>query len=318
MEKDNRKYDLTKDEYNKCLSMAEIATFMKGETVDKPISIFIVAQAGAGKTGLRQFVTNEAEDSRRLGRYIEFNPDDISIHHKYYQEILSEFPDESYKILQRFVRPALDAYLRQKAVALRNNIIQEGTFSATEEYINILDFQKNGGNASIGSIDDQGNRQMRYVKGDYDIDINVLAVDKFESLLSCYEREQYFRESGLPPRVVTQENHDIAYEKMLQTIRIIEDKKLFDRIRVFKRGYSPERPELVYVNGDKRYPSAVSAIIAERAKNRQELLRYPEQYFERIEDLRTRIEQKGISQQIDKLNKLKSSFEEELKKQREK
>lgn len=61
-ENNDKKYDLTPEEYNKCLTRAEIATFMKGETVEKPISIFVIAQAGAGKTGLRQFVVNEAED----------------------------------------------------------------------------------------------------------------------------------------------------------------------------------------------------------------------------------------------------------------
>lgn len=316
MKKDNTKYDLTPEEYNKCLTIAEIATFMEGETVENPISIFVAAQPGAGKTGLKSYVINEAQDNRKLESYIEFNPDDISIHHKYYQEILEEFPDESYQILQRFVRPALDTYLRQRAVELKNNIVQEGTFGTTDGYIEILNFQKNGGNAQIGKLREDGTRQNKFVKGNYNIDINILAVDKFESLLSSYEREQYFRDHGLPPRVVTRENHDSSYEKMLETIRVIERKKLFDRIRVFKRGYSIDRPELVYVSGDNRYPSAVEAVIAERSKNRQELLKNPEEYFQRINNLRAKVKQNGIQQQMDKLEELEELFQNEIEKQK--
>lgn len=315
MKKDNSKYDLTQEEYNKCLAMAEIATFMNGDTVENPTSIFVVAQPGAGKTGLKSYVVNEAQDNRNLSSYIEFNPDDISIYHKYYQEILEEFPDESYQILQRFVKPALDTYLRQRAVELRNNIVQEGTFGNTDAYIKVVNFQKNGGNAQIGKLKEDGTREKKFVKGNYNIDINILAVDKFESLLSSYEREQYFRDNGLPPRVVIPEYHDDAYEKILETTRIIERKGLFNRIRVFKRGYSADRPELVYVSGDNKYPTAVEAVIAERSRNRQNLLRNSEGYLQRIYNLRERVKQNGIQQQLDRLGELEKLFQFELEKQ---
>ncbi len=317
MEKDDKKYDLTQEEYNRCLIRAEIATFMQGETVDRPVSIFIVGQAGAGKTGLKRFAINEAEGMRKLGRYIELNPDEVAIHHEHYQKIIKEFPNESYKILQRFVSPAMDTYLRPKAVELRNNILQEGTFGAMEGYLTILDFQKNGGNASIGKLNNDGTREKRNVRGGYDIEINILAVDKFESIISCYEREQYFREAGLPPRVVTMENHDRAYINMLETIKAVESRGLFNRIRVFKRGYSPDRPELIYVNGDGKYAGTVDAVTAERARNRKELLSNPEQYIERIERLRERINNNGIKQQLTRLEELEDMFNEEVKKHRD-
>lgn len=315
-EQDNNKYDLTQEEYNKCLARAEIATFMKGETVDKPNSTFVVAQAGAGKTGLKEFVIKEAQDNSKLQSYIEFNPDEIAIYHKYYEEILEEYPNDSYRILQRFVRPALDTYLRQRAVELKNNIIQEGTFGGTEGYLKILEFQKNGGIANIGKINEYGIREDKSVEGGYNIDINILAVDRFESLLSCFEREQYFRESGLPPRVVTQENHDYAYEKMLETVRNVENRNLFDRIRVFKRGYSINRPELVYINGDNKYRSTVEAIIAERHKNRQELLRNPEDYLLRIHGLKERVQKTGIDTQLTRIERLEDEFKKEIEMQR--
>lgn len=313
---DIEKYKLTIEEYNRCLAMAEIGVFMQGNEVvgKKPKSIFVVAQAGAGKTGLKSFIINEAQDNGTLETFIEFNPDDIATYHKYYNEILREFPDNSYKILQEFVRPALDTYLRQRAVELRNNIVQEGTFGSTDGYIKILDFQKNGGKANIGEVKEDGTREEKLIEGNYDIEINVLAVDRFESYLSSLEREQYFRESHLSPRVVTLNNHDYAYNKMLDTLRIIESRGMFDRCRVFKRGYSVNRPELVHISGDGKYQSVVEAVIAERNKNRKELLREPQKFYERIEKLRARILNNGIDEQITRLDELKTLFDLEVEK----
>lgn len=318
MEKNDTKYDLTNEEYNKCLLMAEIATFMKSEVAENPKSIFVVAQAGAGKTGLKRYIINEAQDEGAITSYTEFNPDEIAIYHKYYREILKEFPDSSYKILQRFVSPALDTFLRQRAVELRNNLVQEGTLGSTDGYLKILEFQKNGGQANIGAMKADGTREKKNVQGGYNIDINVLAVDRFESLLSCYEREQYFRDNNLPPRVVTPQNHDYAYNKMLETLQIIEARNLFDRIRVFKRGRLMDKPELVFKNGDGRYSSAVEAIITERAKDRQRLLSESDQYFKRIKELRERITANGIEAQTERLNQLEVGFKKELLHQQEK
>lgn len=309
----NSKYDLTDEEYNKCLLMAELSIFLNYKPAKQPTSIFIAAQAGAGKTGLKSYVINEAKDNRQLENYVEFNPDEIAIFHSNYRKILEEFPDESYSILQRFVRPALDEYLRKRAVELETDIVQEGTLANTQGYLEILEFQKNGGIACTGEILESGKRKEKKVKGNYRIEIDALAVDRFESLLSSYEREQYFRENGLPPRVVTPRNHDYSYDKMLETLSIIENKKLFDKIRVFKRGYSIDKPELVYVSGDNRYVDSVVAIRTERQKNRRELLSNPHKYLTRIEELRKRVQ---TEEQMDRLDLLKSEFEAEVAKQK--
>ena len=49
------KYDLTEEEYKKCLARAEAAVFMKGRPVRNPRSIFVVAQAGARKKWSKKF-----------------------------------------------------------------------------------------------------------------------------------------------------------------------------------------------------------------------------------------------------------------------
>lgn len=156
------KYTLTQEEFNRDLKMAELAIFMKGKSVQKgkqPFSVYVVSQPGAGKTGLRAFVENDYKEERAINPFIEFNPDEVAIYHEYYREIIEEFPQEAYQMLQEFVSPALDKYLKPKAVELRNNIIQEGTFANTKAYTDILRFQKYGGVAEVGSLQEDGKRK---------------------------------------------------------------------------------------------------------------------------------------------------------------
>ena len=295
------KYDLTKEEFETSLNKAEVAILMRGKKEAKPKSIFIISQAGGGKTGLKHYIKSQTEDL-----FIEINPDEVAIYHKYYNEILEEYPNESHAQLQKFVLPALDKYLRQRAVQLRNNIIQEGTFGGTQGYLEILEFQKNGGKAPIGRIESDGQRKMVDVEGNYDIEINILAVDRFESLLSSYEREQYFIEAGLPPRAVTPENHDRAYYNLLKTVEEIEKRKLFDRMRIFRRGYTELQPELVHIVGDGRYPNAVECIKQTRYCERKKLLANAEAYKRRIEILREKVK---TQIQLEKIDRLEEEFD---------
>lgn len=151
------------------------------------------------------------------------------------------------------------------------------------------------------------------IDGGYYIDINLLAVHRYESLLSSYEREQYFRETGLPPRAVTSENHDNAYNKILETMACIEKEKLCDRIRVFKRGEKEILPELIYDSSkDKKEKNIKELIMEARNQNKTELLKNPKTYLNRIQSLKERVRKKGIPEQMKKIEKLEEEFLREL------
>ena len=310
------KYKLTPEQFDRDLKMAELAVFMKGKSVEEgkqPSSVYIVAQPGAGKTGLRAFVESEYQEERARYPFIEFNPDEIAIYHEYYREILQEFPSEAYKMLQEFVSPALDKYLKPKAVKLRNNIIQEGTLANTKAYLDILRFQKHGGVAEIGDLQDNGKRKEEIVDGGYHIDINLIAVHRYESLLSSYEREQYFRETGLPPRAVTVENHDRAYNKILETMESIEKEQLYDRIRIFRRGEKEFLPKLVYDSTKDKSEKSVRQLITDiREQNKKELLENYQEFLDRITNLKERAMKFGISSQIERIEELEREFLREL------
>ena len=144
---------------------------------------------------------------------------------------------------------------------------------------------------------------------------------RYESLLSSYEREQSFIENELPPRAVTAENHDRAYKNILETVKLIEQKGLYNRISVFRRGKVEHKPHLVFRTGDNRYPSAVEAVIQEREKNRREILANSQVYLQRMKELEKRIRtnpnQANAMIQLEKLQILKDEFMLELEKQEE-
>lgn len=307
---EKEKYDLTKEEFEDSLKMAEIAVFMHSKPSNNPTSVFIVSQPGAGKTGLRTYIESQYNE-----QFIDFDPDEIAIYHKYYKEILQEYPKESHRILQRFVLPALDDHLRYKAVLFKNNIMQEGTFASTAGYLRILDFQKNGGKLPFPRVNENGEEEDLYAEGHYTIDINVLAVDRFESLLSSYEREEDFIQSGLPPRAVTAENHDRAYKNIIETLRETQERGLFDNITIFRRGEIETQPRKVWKIGEPTYQGSIQALLAEREKDRKRLLESPQVYLDRIKRLKSRIKRNDTNSQIqiDKINVLEREFLELLR-----
>ena len=286
-------YDLTEEEYISSLSRAEMGVFMTCKPSKHPYSVFVVAQPGAGKTGLKTYVINQGQNTGRLASFVEFNPDNIGPYHEHYAEIMRHYPDDSFQILQRFIRPALDEHLRRKGVDLKVNVVQEGTFASKDGYLSILDYQKNGG---------------------YDIDVAILAVDRYESLLSCYEREQYYRENGLTPRIVQPRYHDDSYVRMLETLDEIERRNLISRTCAFKRGYVEGKPELVWQSGDSRFASSREAIDFYRQRNREEIMQNADAYIRRITSLQERAE--DIEQQS-RLARLLEEFQTELEKYNE-
>ena len=307
---DITKYDLKKDEFKECLNKATMEMLIGAKPSKDPESILIIAQPGAGKTGLRRFVEKEKKEKEGRENYVEIDPDVVGSFHKYQKEILEEFPKESYKLLQKFISPVIDNYLRPEAIKRRYDLIQEGTLGNTPSWLKILDFQKNGGKAKVGKELENGEREEVDLKGGYNIQINVLAVDRFESLLSAHEREQDLRERNIAPRGVTAENHDNVYDSMLNTIQEAQNLKLVNTVRVYKRGKVENEPELIYTSGDDTYPNAVECIKKVRFEERKKLFRNSDKYLERIERLKARVDNENLMQRIEELEE---EFKESLK-----
>lgn len=232
---------------------------------NNPRISLVTGQPGSGKTTLGKHIKDRMNNTGEC--VIEIGADKIATYHKYYNELLKLLPDECYRISRQFVRPA-EKIIMSELMKSKINVIQEISLSKGEgDYKRIQDFQDKG----------------------YDVEINVMAVNKYESFLSCIERDIKLLELGYDPRPVARINHDRMYESFLQEVQEIEKRKLASRVNVFVRGNTLSRSELVYTTGDSRYASAQEAIISERDKNRRDILRNPTEYLARIEEARKKI-----------------------------
>lgn len=92
---------------------------------------------------------------------------------------------------------------------------------------------------------------------------------------------------------------------MLKTVEEIENRKLFNKMKVFKRGYNELQPELMHIAGDGMYPSVVECIRQTRYNDRKRLLANAEEYLKRIERLKARVK---TEIQMDKIEKLEEEF----------
>lgn len=90
------KFDLTPEEYATCEGQAIISSFIDVTPVKRPKAIFVLAQPGAGKTGLTSFIKREF-DSKIGESVLHVDPDRISVFHKHYKEIIQDNPESTYR-----------------------------------------------------------------------------------------------------------------------------------------------------------------------------------------------------------------------------
>ena len=214
----------------------------------EPTIHFLVAPPGAGKTGMEIYLKNkmqrEGEDTVQVGA------DKLATYHPDYEKWLQLPSKECYKISRRFTGPASQIIypeLRKKHM----NMIYEKTFHKGEKDLELVKKFKDAG---------------------YKVYINIMATDKYESLLSCYERDIKSAEIGLTPRPIARENFDKMYNHFLSEIITMEQRGLCDSVRVFTRGKKMFEPNLVYQSGDSNYMNVYQAVEEERKKQRRKVL----------------------------------------------
>lgn len=258
-----------------------------------PTVIYVSGQPGAGKTTLGKYVEGKY---RKEGECtVEISSDKIATYHKHYDELLKLLPDDCYTLSRQFVRVA-EPTIYDKVRSNKLNIIREiGLTKGEKDYKEMQRFKDSG----------------------YDIEINIMAIDKYESFLSCIERDIKLLELGFDPRPVARVNHDRMYDPIIQELIEIQKRGLSTRINVFTRGESIIRPKLEWTTGDTKYPNAQEALISERTKGRRNLLRNPQAYLQRISEAREKIElmiqdEKMKKSYLEGLKQLEKEFINEL------
>ena len=285
-------FELTPEEQEKGQYEAIAIAFMDVRPVEEPKGIFVLAQPGAGKTGLTGFIKLEF-DNKYGQSMLHVDPDKIGLSHPHYTEIMQNSSQQTYAILQRFTNPTTKT-INAMAIDRGVNILTEGTFR-----------DKNGYLANI----------QKMIESGYSIEINLMAVDSLESMLSTMERYYYHMvELGLPPRNVEKKWHDLAYTGMLETLQEVEDRGMFDRIRIFTRGKEERHPNLIFSKSrDDRGISAVETLKLARQAERRRLLQNPENFRERIARLKETIVRNGNNpEQMAQLLAIEKDFEQAM------
>ena len=260
----------------------------------EPTIVYVVGQPGSGKTSLMNIIDNEFEAKGEFAT--EIGGDKVSTFHKYYNELLKLPPNECYLITRQFSNKALP--------------------EITQTLI------KNGINIKKESCLNKGEKDLKKIKGfkqnGYRVKIAVIAVDKYESFLSCIERDIKLLELGYDPRPVSRMNHDRMYEPLVQEINQLQNEGLVEDIEVYTRGKSINKPQLVYSKEKETiYRNAQEAIIAERAKGRRKLLKNPEEYINRLKKAKDSInllisDEKMKEMYLSEIKTLESEFYNEL------
>ena len=264
----------------------------------QPKISYIVGQPGAGKTSLEWFIKKQFEDKNECT--VEISADKVATYHRYYDELLKMLPDECYSLSRKFVTPACEVILKEVRDR-KLNIVRECAFSKGEQ-----DYRR------IKAFKDAG----------YVVEVNIIAVDAYESFLSCIERDVKLLEFGYPPRPVTRQNHDKMYNAFLGEMTEMKNRGICDNVRVFVRGDYIDQPKLVYENGYNNYPNVQEAVISERQKQRKIIVQNSEEYLQRILLAKKKIEnlveeQEMKNDYLERLNSLKEEFLQELSVNRE-
>lgn len=260
---------------------------------EKPTISYLVGQPGSGKTTLGKKVADAYDNKGECA--VEVSSDKIATYHRYYDELLKLLPDECYTLSRQFVRPVKPKILE----TLRNkriNIIMEHTLSKGEKDYRTM---------------------QQFVDSGYGIEIDIMAVDKYESLLSCIERDIALLELGYDARPVAKVNHDRMYDAFLSEIVEIDRRGLCNRVNVYTRGESPTQPNLIWKTGDAKYRSAQEAVICGRAQERGKILDAPQAYLGRLNDAKRKIrmliqDEKMKRSYLEQLEHLEREFLNEL------
>ena len=258
---------------------------------EHPKISYITGQPGAGKTSLNKQIKQEYEKKGEC--VVSISPDKIATYHKYYNELLKLLPDECYSISRKFVTPACEIILKE--VRSQNlNVIRESAFNKGE-----IDYE----------------RAKVFKDAGYEVEVNTIIVDKYESFLSCIERDVKLLEKGYDPRPITKKNHDSMYESFLGEITEIKNRGLCDNIRVFVRG--EKSPKLVYENGYNNYSCAREAIITERIKARKKITLEPKEYLRRITSAKQKIvnlikDENMKNDYLKKIKELENEYKQEI------
>ncbi|RST44893.1 zeta toxin family protein, partial [Variovorax sp. DXTD-1] len=209
--------------------------------IEHPTMVIIGGQPGSGKSRTMGGVERELAHQ---GGALKISPDEFREKHPAFNQLnaandrtSSSFTHEDAGIWAE----KLEKYGREHKL----NVILEGTLRTPE-------------NAAA--------RLGEYKAAGYTTDVRVVATNERTSWQSVHGRYEEMKAEGKPARWVPQDGHDSAYRGVLESVELIEARKLADRVGIYDRnGKTIYQNELK--NGQWEHaPAAREALAGERSK----------------------------------------------------
>ena len=226
------KYKLPENIHNIILEQLKKDTFRNKTPVKNPQIYILGGQPGAGKSILTQKALLSSGDDN----FVSINGDEFRTLHPQAREIFQHYNKDFTQMTDADTR-LWTSEIFEEAIKNRYNIIFEGTMRTNQICHTIARLQKEG----------------------YQINIFAMAVPEIKSRISIYSRYQEQLDHYPIARFTSKVSHDAAYSGMLDTLKEIEEKHLYDTLTVFNRDN-----QTIFQTGDK---DIVKAIITERKKN---------------------------------------------------
>lgn len=254
-------------------------TLTAGKEPDGSKTLVIVGgQSGAGKTRLVTIAKKELPNSAIV---VDF--DELRAHHPSYKDVYRDYPEITYKILQRDtdrVKEAIMDYLVEHGYS----VIYEGALRNTQGFLDLA---------------------KPFVQNDYNINLKVMAVHNLESYGSTLIRYTVALMTECVPRWVEKQAHDASYEGTIRTTQEFIKRGIAKTVDVYVRG--DEQPRKIYSTGEGQFPDAITAIKYGRESGRSKAVSDFEGKFVMVRDV---LQQKQ-PELLDKLSDWVQLYEEE-------
>lgn len=279
------KYDLNNEEFEEGINnffmqllieaktQREDAKSLKDLSSEQPTISYLIGQAGCGKTTLRNYLRNE-KYTKNGECVVELDADKLATFHKYYEELIKLPPDDFYKLTRDFVKPG-NKVVHRTIINNRINVVKEKVMHKGEP-----DYQE----------------VEQFKEGGYRVDMNIIAVDGYESFLCCIERDINLMKNGLYPRRVTRADHNRMYNPFIKELREFARRGLCDSINIYGRGEKINEPELLYSSdkngkGGLNIEECIRSIKTERKRMHRDIISDPTLYLKRIKMARENIDE---------------------------
>ena len=204
---ENMKYKLNEEAHQRIFKKIVRNYFRKKFPVNNCKAIILGGQPASGKSGLIELSEKLFLDNN----VIKINGDELRKYHPYHKKIYEMHDKDFAKLtdpdVRRWTKNLFDIAIQKKY-----NIIFEGTMRTNQIYHTIKNLKLNG----------------------YNVFIKALAVNELKSRSGIYQRYIKQIKSTEYARFTEQSIHDAAYTGMLETLKQIEEEKLYDELKIYQ------------------------------------------------------------------------------------